>query len=455
MNRKFNKEVITGTCVDLSSEGKGIIKDDGRVIFVDGLFIGEKAEIETQYTRAGVYFGKVKTLIEKSKDRISPKCNVCTACGGCQFQQLSYSAQLAYKTNKVKNDLEHIANIKCDVNPCIGMENPYNYRNKIQIPVGLNRYRQIVTGFYKAMTHEIIPIEKCYIEDERASSIIKDIKRLMPDFDLRPYNEDTGEGELRHILVRTSLNRKEIMVVLVMNCYTFAGRNNFAKALVKLHPEITTIVQNINIRQTNVILGNKEEVIYGPGFIKDVLCGLIFKISSKSFYQINPSQCEKLYNLAIENAHLSKTDVVLDAYSGIGTIGLIAAKSVKEVISVEIIEDATRDAVTNARVNDVKNIRFINGDASNYLLKAKENNQKLDVIFMDPPRTGSTERFLDAVVEILPKKIIYISCDPSTLSRDIKILSNKYSVAYVQPVDMFPQTFHVETIVLLCLKGSK
>ena len=455
MNRKFNKEVITGTCVDLSSEGKGIIKDDGRVIFVDGLFIGEKAEIETQYTRAGVYFGKVKTLIEKSKDRISPKCNVCTACGGCQFQQLSYSAQLAYKTNKVKNDLEHIANIKCDVNPCIGMENPYNYRNKIQIPVGLNRYRQIVTGFYKAMTHEIIPIEKCYIEDERASSIIKDIKRLMPDFDLRPYNEDTGEGELRHILVRTSLNRKEIMVVLVMNCYTFAGRNNFAKALVKLHPEITTIVQNINIRQTNVILGNKEEVIYGPGFIKDVLCGLIFKISSKSFYQINPSQCEKLYNLAIENAHLSKTDVVLDAYSGIGTIGLIAAKSVKEVISVEIIEDATRDAVTNARVNDVKNIRFINGDAGNYLLKAKENNQKLDVIFMDPPRTGSTERFLDAVLEILPKKIIYISCDPSTLSRDIKILSNKYSVAYVQPVDMFPQTFHVETIVLLCLKGSK
>lgn len=451
--KNFRKEIFTGTCLDLSSEGKGVVKYQDTIVFVDGLFIGEKADIEILYYRAGVAFGKVIKLYTLSKERIQPRCKVCTACGGCQFQQLQYSEQLKYKKNKVYNDLVRIGHLKdFTINDTIGMDNPYNYRNKIQVPVGYDFKHQIISGFYREKSHEIIPIDECFIEDVRAAKIVKTIKELMPSFKISPYNEDNGVGLLRHILVRTSYYKKEVMVVLVMSKDGFVGSSNFVKELISKCPEVTTIVLNVNSRHTNVVLGEKEKVLYGKGFIEDILCGLTFRISSKSFYQINPLQCEKLYSKALEFAHLNKDETLLDAYSGIGTIGLIAAKDCKNVISVEIVKEATQDGIRNAKANNISNIKFINGDATEYIMKAKTNNNKIDCVFLDPPRNGSTPEFLNSVLSLKPKKVIYISCEPSTLARDLSILASNYEVMVVQPVDMFPMTFHVETVVGLSLK---
>lgn len=449
---KFKKEIIKGLCIDYSSEGKGIIKDKEKVIFCNGLFLGEEAEVETQFSRANILYGKIKKLEKVSPYRIEPKCKVCTACGGCQFQQLAYEEQLRYKTKKVKEILKRIGKVDVPINDCLACDTPFFYRNKIQLPIRLDKQKRIVSGFYKEKSHEIIPIDKCYIEDERSEKIIKTIKDLMKSFNIRPYDEDLGNGELRHVLIRTSKHKNEIMVVLVMNRETFKGRNNFVKALVKECPEITTVVQNLNKRRTNVILGEKEEILYGPGFIKDTLCGLTFKISAKSFYQVNPLQCEKLYEKAIQLADIKKEDVVLDAYSGIGTIGLIASRQAKKVISVEVVKEAIKDGILNAKNNNINNVNFVCEDATLYIQKATINKEKIDIVLMDPPRSGSTKEFLNSVIQLKPRRIIYISCEPSTLARDLLELQKEYKVEVVQPVDMFPQTFHVESIVLMLRK---
>lgn len=455
MKRKIKKEIITGTCIDLSSEGKGIIKDNGRVILVNGLFIDEEAEVELLYKRAGVYYAKIKKLIKKSLDRIEPKCKVCTACGGCQFQQLSYLAQLKYKTNKVKESLLRIGHIESKVNDCIGMDEPYNYRNKVQVPFGYNKFNKVIYGFFKENSHEIIEIDNCYIEDKRARKILKTIKELLPRYNLHPYDEDKLCGELRHVLIRTSNYKKEIMVVLVMNLDDFKGRNNFVRDLVKICPEITTIVLNINKRKTDVILGEKEKILYGSGFILDKLCNFSFRISPKSFYQINPVQCEKLYNLAIDFAKLESSETILDAYCGIGTIGLCASKFAKNVIGVEINKEAVIDAKNNAKANNIKNANFVLEDASKFMLDLASKNEKIDVVFLDPPRKGSDEVFLNSLIKLSPKRIIYISCNPATLARDLAFLKDIYEINKIQPVDMFPFTEHVETICALSFKGQK
>lgn len=452
MKNKFKKEIICGTCIDLSSEGKGIIKKDNKIIFVDGLFIGEEAEVELQYTRAQVYYGKIIKLNKISPFRIQPKCKVCTACGGCQFQQLSYEEQLKYKKHKVEESLLRIGHLKAKVNDCVGMDIPYNYRNKIQVPFGYDKRGRIIYGFYRENTHEIISVESCAIEDKRSVNILKAIKDLMPKYNLKPYNEDRLCGDLRHVLIRTSHYKNEVMVVLVMTNELFPGRNNFVKDLVKICPKITTIVLNVNKRKTDVILGEKEIVLFGSGFIIDKLCDLSFRISPKSFYQINPIQCEKLYNLAIENANISKNDTVLDAYCGIGTIGLVASKFSRKVIGVEIVKDAIIDAKNNAKANKISNVEFVCDDASKYMLNLASRKQKIDVVFMDPPRKGSDSIFLNSLMTLAPSRIIYVSCNPSTLARDLGILNKKYEIINVQPVDMFPFTAHVETVVLLTLK---
>jgi 23S rRNA (uracil1939-C5)-methyltransferase len=339
-----------------------------------------------------------------------------------------------------------------EVNDVIGMEDPYFYRNKIQMPVGKDRFGKIVTGFYKANSHDIVPIEKCYIEDERSAPILKTIRELMKEIRIEPYDEDKRTGVIRHILIRASFYKKQIMVVIVTNVNSFPGQRNFVNALTSKHPEITTIVQNINKRDTNVILGNYENILYGKGFIEDSLLGINYQISSKSFYQINPNQTEKLYTTAIKAANLSKEDIVFDAYTGIGTIAILAAKHAKHVIGVEIVNQAIRDAIRNAKHNGVNNIEFHANDVSDYMDLMAHNKQSIDVLFMDPPRKGADERFLKSVLTLKPKKIIYISCEPETLARDIKLLSAKYNIESIQPVDMFPQTHHVETIVGLILK---
>ena len=443
------QKIIKGTAVDLSSEGKGVVKYFNDIIFVDGLFPNEEADIEILYRRAGVNFGKVRKLYKLSKDRIQPKCKICTSCGGCQYQQLAYEAQLKYKTKRVKESLTRIAKVDTKVLPCIGMDNPYNYRNKIQVPFNKDRNGKVKFGFYKENSHIIMPIKECAIEDKRAAPILWDIKLLLEEMNIPVYNEDNGKGILRYVLVRTSHHYEELMVVLVTTQMNFPGQRNFINELVNRHPEITTVVENVNNRHTNVILGNQEKVLYGSGYIKDDILGLTFEISASSFFQVNPIQVEKLYEYALNLIDFSKKEVVLDAYSGVGTIGLIAAKNAKKVISVEINKSAHKNAIENAKRNNVNNIEFVCADAGEYISKSEED---IDILIMDPPRSGSDETFLSTVINKRIKKIIYISCNPETLARDIAYLSSLYKVTYVQPVDMFPMTAHVETVVCLSAK---
>ena len=443
---------VTGKCVDLSFEGKGVVKLSYGTVFVDGLFPGEEAEIEIQYKRAGSYFGKVFRLIKKSPDRIQPKCGVCTACGGCQLQQLAYSAQLDFKTKKVadafrRNNLENIK-----VLPCISAENPYEYRNKIQVPIGRDPHGHIVSGFYRSGTHKIIPIDKCWIEDPKASKIISELKNLMKEFHYSPYDEDTRTGLIRHVLIRTSYHYDEVMVTLVTNQDEFRGKNNFVKEWVKRCPNIKSLIQNINTRDTNVILGEKERTLYGPSVIKDSILGVDFLISSKSFFQVNPVQVEKLYGKALEFANLSKEENVLDAYCGIGTISLCASKYCKKITGVEIVREAIVDAKKNAKLNNITNAEFLLGDAGEVFEKLTAQGEKYSTVFVDPPRKGLDQKFIDTLLRLKPEKVVYVSCEPETLARDVALLSEKYEVNTIQPVDMFPMTFHIETVVNLKLK---
>ena len=450
MKTKFQN--VKGKCVDLSFEGKGVVKLSYGTVFVDGLFPGEEAEIEIQYKRAGSYFGKVHRLISKSPDRIQPLCGVCTACGGCQFQQYAYEAQLKYKTNKVKGAFRRHLKKDVKVEETLGMSNPYEYRNKIQVPIGRDPHGHIVSGFYRSGTHKIIPIEKCYIESPKASEIIQVFKTLIKEFHYEPYNEDTGYGLFRHILIRTSYHYDDVMVTLVTTQDEFRGRNNFVKEFIKRCPNIKCLVQNINKRDTNVILGEKERVLYGSGHIKDSILGVDFLISSKSFFQVNPVQVETLYSKAIEFAFLDKDETIFDAYCGIGTISLIASKQVKKVVGVEIVKEAIIDAKKNAKINNIDNAEFICGDAGEVFKDLVNNNVKFSTIFVDPPRKGLDAKFIDTILELKPNKIVYVSCEPETLARDIAKLSELYSLTKVQPVDMFPMTFHVETVACLQLK---
>lgn len=445
----YKKNIIRGKCVDISSEGKGVIKTVYGVVFVDSLLLGEEAEVEINYAGKGVSYGVIKKLLTFSPDRIQPKCPISTACGGCVFQNASYEYELRYKKHKVEEDLKrigHLENIK--VNDVIGMDNPEHYRNKIQVPFGKEN-KHVIYGFYKSKTHKIIPIKQCNIEDLKAGPILQNIAKLMEEFHIDPYNEDYRTGIIRHVLIRTSLSTNEVMVVLVSNVDTFPGRNNFIKELVKRSPEISTIVFNVNKRDTNVILGESDKTLYGKGFITDEILGLKFNISSQSFFQVNPIQVQKLYKTALDYACLSKDDVVLDAYAGVCTIGLLAAPHVKKVTSVEVVKSAVINGLNNAKLNNINNIEIIEADCTEYI------NKKLphfDVVIMDPPRKGSTPEFLSAIKRIKPSRLIYISCDPSTLARDLEILKDIYDINAVQPLDMFPRSFHVETVVSLRLK---
>ena len=393
-------------------------------------------------------------------------CPYAKKCGGCDYQGMSYEQQLQEKQTYVRKNIGDY----CKVLPIIGMENPYHYRNKVHAVFDVERRGKhanggrrtagnghakaapggVISGVYKAGTHEVINIDSCEIEDELSSAIIRDIRGLLHSFKIKTYDEDTGYGLLRHVLVRRGFHSSEVMVVLVLGSPILPSKNNFVKALRKLHPEITTVVVNINDKQTSMVLGEKETVIYGKGYIEDTLCGCTFRISPKSFYQVNPVQTEILYNKAIAYAGLTGKEKVIDAYCGTGTIGLIAASKAKEVIGVELNRDAVKDAVINAKRNNIKNEQFYNADAGKFMVELAEQNEKVDVVFMDPPRSGSDEAFLSSVVKLAPKKVVYVSCNPETLARDLKYLARHgYQAVECQPCDMFPFTKHVETIVAL------
>ena len=375
-------------------------------------------------------------------------CPVYKKCGGCQLQNLSYPEQLRFKQAKVIRLLKGFGKVQ----PIIGMDKPYHYRNKVQAAFFTNRQGRIISGVYQSGTHHIVGVDSCQIEDELSDKIIVAVRKLLPSFRLTTYNEDTGKGFLRHVLVKRGFATNEVMLVLVTGTAVFPSRNNFVKEITKQFPQIKTVVQNVNPYRTNLVLGDKQTVLYGKGTIEDVLCGCRFRISPKSFYQINPVQTEILYNKAMEFADMSGSETVLDAYCGIGTIGIVAAKrGAGQVIGVELNGDAVRDARANAKANALDNIRFFKGDAGEFMQAVAEEGEHLDVVMMDPPRAGSSKAFLDALITLAPKKVVYISCNPETLARDLHYLQqhSDYRVHRIQPVDMFPHTAHIECVVKL------
>jgi 23S rRNA (uracil1939-C5)-methyltransferase len=374
------------------------------------------------------------------------ECPLAHKCGGCQLQSLSYKEQLEYKMDEVYDTLgswERIA-------PIIGMDNPTNYRNKTQVVFDKQKGK-IVSGIYQGGTHRVIPIHSCMIQDEEADEILQTIRQLMKKFSIAPYNEDNGRGIIRHVLVRKGIQTNEIMVVLVCGTPIFPNLQNFVALLKQSNKNIKTVLLNLNDEKTSMVLSDEpEEILYGKGYIEDKMCGMIFRISPKSFYQVNSIQAENMYNIAMKMARLKETDVVLDAYCGTGTIGLVAAKQgIKSLVGVELNAQAVEDANRNAFRNGIDNATFVCEDASEYISKMASENQKIDVLFMDPPRSGSDKVFLNSVIKLEPETIVYISCNMNTLDRDLKVLSKKYEVIGIQPVDMFPYTTHVENVVLL------
>ena len=374
------------------------------------------------------------------------KCSVSKKCGSCQYQGVPYKEQLAAKQKKMNKLLGKFGKVK----PIIGMNDPFYYRNKVHAVFDRDRKGNIICGTYEAKTHKVVPVEECMIEDKISQEIIRTIRDMLKSFKIKTYDEDTGYGLLRHVLVRRGFSTGEIMVVLVVGSPVFPSKNNFVKALQKKYPQITTVVLNVNDKKTSMVLGERDIVLYGKGFIRDTLCGCTFRISPQSFYQVNPVQTEILYKTAIEYAGLGRKETVIDAYCGIGTIGLVAAKRAKNVIGVELNPDAVRDARINAKENKITNARFYQGDAGEFMEKMAENGEHADIVFMDPPRTGSDKKFMSSVVKLDPAKIVYISCGPETLARDLEYFTKHgYDVKKIQPVDMFSFTDHCETVCLL------
>ena len=379
-----------------------------------------------------------------------PICPKHKSCGGCSFQGVPYEKQCENKQKMV----ERLIGPFCRVFPITAMENPYYYRNKVHAAFDFRKGRA-VSGIYQENSHCVVEIENCQIEDRRADAIIRTSRDMLKSFNIRIYGEDSGRGLLRHVLIRIGAATGQVMVVLVTASPIFPSKNAFVRVLREKHPEITTIVLNINDQDTSMVLGEREKVLYGSGYIEDVLCGLRFRISSRSFYQINPAQTERLYEKAVRLANLTGNEIVIDAYCGIGAIGLIAAGRAGRVISVELNEDAVRDAIRNAKQNEIKNIEFYCEDAGDFMEEMAENGERADVLFMDPPRSGSSETFLQAAARLAPRQIVYISCNPETMKRDLAYLTGHgYRGLTAWPFDLFPFTSHIECVAVLKRKQS-
>lgn len=444
----MQKRKIEVLCDSLDDFGRGIVRIDKKAVFVPDMLPGERGIVETTFE-----YGKLKScrLLKRqndSPDRVKPNCPYYPSCGGCQIMHLSYPKQLLFKKKKVEHLIRKFAKIDVQAEDTIGLENPVRYRNKVQKPIRLV-HGKIEAGFYRPETHDLVPVRSCLAETELGEKITAVVLPLLSKYHYLPYDEDRGTGLVRHLLIKTSSAFPEALVVLVVTSEKLPGRKAFAKELMAKIPEVQGVVLNINSRKTNVILGERDVPILGKTYIQDRIFDKVFTVSAHSFYQTNAYQIEKLYKTAIDLAGLKKTDRVLDAYCGTGTIGLSLSDKVKEVVGVEIVREAVEDAIHNARRNHIENARFLCGDCTEYIEKEKE---KFDVVMMDPPRRGSTEIFLNALKKMGPRKIVYVSCDPATLARDLALLCTDYQVEKVVPVDMFPNTLHVETVVSLSYK---
>lgn len=436
--------------IDMGFEGEGIAKIDGYTTFVKGAIKGEKAKIKMLKVNKDYGFGKLLEIEEKSECREEPICEIFNRCGGCSLQHMTYEAQLDLKMQMVKNTLKKSLGYEPLVNDIIGMGIPYNYRNKVQYPVMNGKI-----GFYADRSHDIVENKECYIQNKIIDEISKYAFELTQKHYVTCYNEKTGKGTLRHIVARIGVNTNQVMITFITNGAELKNKEHIVSELINKYPNVVSVVQNINCDNTNVIFGAKCVTLYGKDYIIDRLGDYKFKISPLSFYQVNPVQTEALYNVAKNYAELTGEENVFDLYSGIGTISIFVAENAKKVYGVEVVKPAVENAKENAEMNEIRNAEFFAGEAEKVVPQMYEKGVTADVVFVDPPRKGCDEKLLNTIIEMQAKKVVYISCNPATLARDLKVLTNsEYEIKEVQPVDMFPQTSHVECVALICRKSQ-
>ncbi len=449
MSIQKNQEYVVDI-IDNGFEGEGIAKIDNFTIFIPGTIKGENVKIIIVKVLSSHGFGKIVEIIEKSQARQDVDCNTYKRCGGCNLRHVKYEETLKMKQNAVQSLVNKTLKNKLQVKETVGMENPLHYRNKAQYPIGINKRGEPVIGVFANRTHEVIPIDNCLIQNKKSEEIAKFIIEFIKEKNISIYDEKTGKGLVRHIVTKVGIKTGEIMCVIVINGYKIPNENELVENLKTRYPEIKAIVKNINMKNTNVILGQENINLYGNGYIEDILGEYKFKISPLSFYQVNPVQAEKLYNLGVSMAEITKNDVVFDLYCGIGTISLFMSKFAKKVYGIEIVEEAVKMAKENAQNNNVSNTEFFAGDVE-IVLDDLINNKglKADVVMFDPPRKGLDKKSIDNILNIRPKKIVYISCNPATLIRDLADFENEYDIKTIIPVDMFPFTSHVECVSVL------
>ncbi len=434
----------------VTSEGMGVSHIDGFCVFIPNTVDGDVVLAKILKVKTGYAYAKLSKIITPSEYRVSAPCPVFSKCGGCQLMHIDYKKQLEIKKDIIENALKRIGKIDVGVSEMIGADKPYRYRNKMIFPIGIDKNGKKICGFYRERSHDIIPLDDCLLGDEIISKIIKAVMSFIEKYKITVYNEEQHKGIVRRLFIRYGFNTDEMMVVLSINAKTLPNYHEFAKIISSISSKIKSVILNFNTKKTNAVLGDTNAVIFGNKTISDTLCGMKYEISPHSFFQINPYQTEKLYNKALELAEISENDKVMDLYCGIGTISLCAAKKAKSVIGVEIVEQAILDARKNAEQNGIKNALFYAEDASVLVPKLIENGENPDIVILDPPRKGSDEKTLSAVVKAKPRKIVYISCNPATLARDLRFLEdNGYVTKSVCGVDMFSQTTHIESIALL------
>ena len=440
--------------VDIGQGGVGIGKFDGFTVFVDGGLVKDKIKVKITKSKKNYAVGEIVEIIEPSPFRVERKCpKELKDCGGCQIQELDYQEQLNIKTNEVKQVISRIGKLDdVIIHPALGMEEPFRYRNKAQFPIQKVDGVPVI-GFYKKKSHDIIPTDECIIQHDVNDKIIKIIKTYIRAYKVSIYDEKTHTGVLRHLVTKVGFTTKEVMVVLVANGKKLPYLNELASVLKENIPGFKTLVVNVNREKTNVILGNENRIIYGDGKINDNIGDLVFEISPLSFFQVNPLQTEVLYNKALEYANLGENDIVFDIYCGIGTISLFLAQKAKKVYGIEIVEEAIKDAKRNAALNKLDNVEFYVGKAEEVVPKMYKQGKRANVVVVDPPRKGCDEKVLDTIVSMEPDRVVYVSCNPSTLARDLNYLDERgYKCLEVQPVDMFPHSVHIENVALIVKK---
>lgn len=438
---------------DLTHDGAGVAKVDGYPLFVKNALPGERAKIKVIKANKGYGFGRLEEILEKSPYRVDAPCPIYKECGGCQLQHLSYEGQLLAKEKQVRDVLTRIGKLEnVKVHPVLGMSEPWRYRNKAQVPVG-EREGGLIAGFYQQRSHEIIDMEACMIQQEKNDEVVQAVKRICTKYGVTAYNEERHKGTLRHIMARHGQVTKEVMVVLVTRTQELPNKEKIIKEIVESVEGVKSIIQNVNPKKTNVILGDETRVLWGEEVIYDLIGNVKFAISSRSFYQVNPEQTKVLYDQALTYAELTGEETVIDAYCGIGTISLFLAQKAKKVYGVEIVPEAIADANRNAELNGIENVEFAVGEAEVVIPNWYKEGIVADVLVVDPPRKGCDEALLQTIIEMKPKKVVYVSCNPATLARDLRVLEDGgYTTLEVQPVDMFPHTTHVECVSQLILK---